>query len=328
MRLFARVSAFAERLRASVGSAVAAPTGHRFIAIEEYLRSSARSTLIAEPASVDQLVHDVNSALVELHGRRLIDLGADGSGLFSHYASLVEQGAILSIDEIEAFGLIRETLPAYGEYTVLRAGLGELAFLINMAGLRVTACEPNGARLEALNAGLERLGALAKVNPDSLRVISGFVPDRVDIHPALAIATAFIVDGALEVDDDFRRGLRRFDGLLINPRLFIRVRESHTDQLAVAAFLFSLGFTEVREFPAKELVYFARPVSEWGVAQDHAADAVDVMPHVSVAGPGFDALVQRLLAAVPEVTVPNTGTTWVERRIRKFDLKSTFGNDE
>jgi hypothetical protein len=179
--------------------------------------------------------------------------------LFSHYAALVRGGAILRIDEIQAFKLVREALPLYAGYAVLRAGLGELAFLINGAGLPVTACEPNAARVEALKAGLGQLVTSKMVDGKIFTIAPGFLPDRVDVRPLLGVATDFVFDLPLEQDQAFCRGLRQFDGLLINPRLFIRLREQPSEQRALTAFLQSLGFAEARKFPIEQMVYFARP---------------------------------------------------------------------
>jgi len=281
------------------------------------------------PLHAAQLVRKVDAALVELHGRRLSEFGTDGSGLFSHYAALVRGGAILRIDEIQAFKLVREALPLYAGYAVLRAGLGELAFLINGAGLPVTACEPNAARVEALKAGLGQLVTSKMVDGKIFTIAPGFLPDRVDVRPLLGVATDFVFDLPLEQDQAFCRGLRQFDGLLINPRLFIRLREQPSEQRALTAFLQSLGFAEARKFPIEQMVYFARPPGD----QDQASKAlatisVDATSQGSTMDSEFDAMVERVMALVPPAPSPGTGTTWIERRVRKFDLRSTFGNDE
>lgn len=281
------------------------------------------------PIHAAQLVRKVDAALVEFHGKRLSELGVDGSGLFAHYANLLSQGAILRPDEIEAFRLVREALPAFHGYAVLRAGLGELAFLLNGAGLCVTACDPNAARIEALKAGLDHLMALKVVDGHTFGIVSGFVPDRFDGQPLLGVATDFVFNLPLENDQAFCRGLRQFDGLLINPRLFIRLREQPAEQRAVAAFLQALGFAEIRTFAAEQLVYFARsPVPQEPLSPEMPTLSAGVAPPEATADPGFDTLVERVMALVPPAPAPGTGTTWIERRVRTFDLRSTFGNDE
>ncbi|MDP1965606.1 MAG: hypothetical protein Q8K93_25785 [Reyranella sp.] len=295
----------------------------------ENAKAVATSPAKLGPLHAAQLVRKVAAALVDLHRRRLSELGIDGSGLFAHYAGLLSQGDILRADEIQAFKLVREALPVYGGYAVLRAGLGELAFLINGAGLRVTACEPNGARVEALKAGLDHLVASKMVDGERFAIAPEFVPDRVDARPLLGVATDFVFDLPLEQDHAFCRGLRQFDGLLINPRLFIRLREQTSEQRAVTAFLQSLGFAEVKKFPTEQMVYYVRPPDDQEqTSKGLSTISAEPAPQGAAGGTEFDALVKRLMALVPPAPSPGTGTTWIERRVRKFDLRSAFGDDE
>ena len=294
-------------------------------------KAPAESTSWASIAAVHaaQLVRKLDGALVELHGRRLSELGDDGSGLFAHYATLVRQGAILRADELHAFRVVREALPMYGGYAVLRAGLGELAFLLNGAGLHVTACDPNAARIAALKAGLDHLVALKLVDGETFGIASGFVPDRAEARPLLGVATDFAFDLPLEQDPDFCRGLRQFDGLLINPRLFIRLRERPAEQRAVSDFLQSLGFAETATFAAEQMVYFERsPGPQEPVSPERLNVSAQSALAAGAADAAFDALVERVMALVPPAPPPGAGSTWVERRVRRFDLRSSFGNDE
>lgn len=292
-------------------------------------KAIAKSLASAGQPDTSQLVRKVDAALVELHGRRLVQLGGDASGLFNHYVALMNQGAIVCTEQIQSYRLVREVLPAYGEYAVLRAGLGELGFLLNGAGFRVVACDPNEARFEAMKAGLDHLAASHVVNRDYFRMVPDLLPDRVDVRPLLGIATVFIFDQPLEADEAFRSGLRQFDGLLINPRLFIRLRDSPSDQREVRAFLHTLGFSKAMEFPGEQMVYFERLSADRDETQYE-------MPTVraAAASPGlvdsaaFAPLVQRMMSLVPHVRSPNGRSTWVERRVRNFDLRSAYGNEE
>ena len=297
--------------------------------VSQNVTASATSPARLGPLHAAQLVRKVDAALVEFHGRRISELGVDGSGLFTHYAELLSQGAILRADEIQAFRLVCEAFPMYGGYAVLRAGLGELAFLLNGAGLRVTACDPNAARIEALKAGLDHLVALKLVDGETFGIASGFVPDRAEAQPLLGVATDFAFDLPLEQDPDFCRGLRQFDGLLINPRLFIRLRERPGEQRAVNDFLQSLGFAETTRFVAEQMVYFARaPGAQEPVSPERPSLSVQAALAEGAADAAFDALVERVMALVPPAPPLGAGSTWVERRVRRFDLRSTFGNDE
>ncbi len=281
-----------------------------------------RSTLApADRGDVGDWVRDVNEFLVGLHTTRRAELGVEGSGLFNHYSELLDSGSFLRGNELNAFKLIRETLPAHAEYAVLRAGLGELAFLLERAGLRTVACEPNAVRFEALVAGVEHFKSSGLEERGRFRTVLAFLPDKALERPLLGIATDLVFNLQLEGDESFRRGLRRFDGLLVSPRLFIRLRETPMEQRAVITFLRSLGFTEITEFPAEQMVYATRPAGE----RAPFSDDTETGPKSSEATP-FDALVERVMSLVPPSTQSSTGSTWVERRIREFDMKSAFGN--
>jgi hypothetical protein len=226
----------------------------------------------SQETDAHRLILDINTHLVELHTRRVAELGVAGSGLFDHYATLLANGVLLSDGDRQAFELIQE-LPRFGEYAVLRAGLGELAFLLAAAGLRVVACEPNGARYEAMLAGLERLFSPATEEHARLRTVNAFLPDRVESRPLVAVATDFVFDRYLENDEALRAGFRKFDALLVNPRLFIYVRETPSEQAAALTFLNSLGFSETVELGGSELVLAVRPGGEPSQAVDKLAGA-------------------------------------------------------
>lgn len=284
---------------------------------------------------MEQLVGAIDVALIELHGERRRTLGATASGLFSHYTALMERGAILQDDEITACRLVQQSLPAFSEYAVLRAGLGELAFLLNGIGLRVAACEPNEMRFEALQAGLDHLAAAQAVDRSTLRTAMGYFPDRIEARPALAIATVFVFDLPLEEDQAFCRGLRQFDALLVNPRLFIRVREQQSAQRAVTAFLQSLGFAPVDEFAEGRMIYFERSTAEWDKTTRNIQEAIAVPKEIerSHADPkasdeNFTHVVARLMALVPPASPINSDTTWIDRRGQKSDLRSALGDEK
>src|SRR5262249_54567652 len=209
--------------------------------------------------------------------------------------------------------------PAFGEYAVLRAGLGELALLLRAAGLRVVACEANAKRFEALAAGCDRIAGDAEQEV-GLRLVEAFLPDTVLERPALRIATDFAYNLDLESDEAFRRGLRQFDALLVNPRLFIRVRDSPSEQRAAISFLRLLGFTNITEYLSEELVLAARPPG-------HVADDVSRFPDAA-SDAGFEALLTAAMALVPAAARHRAATTWIERRIRVFDMKSAYGTGE
>ena len=279
--------------------------------------------------TVDRCAAAIDAGLMALHGERRRALGDAESGLFSHYATLMERGTILVNDDIAACRLVQVSLPPFREYVVLRAGLGELAFLLNGVGLQVVACEPNGSRFAALEAGLERLAASGTVDPGAFRTFQGYFPARIELRPTLAVAPVFVFDLPLEEDQEFCRALQRFDALLINPRLFIRVRESESERLAASEFLRSLGFEPAQEFIDRNMIYFERA---GGAATASAGVTEAVAPLADVEQSAvvkrsldeeYTVLIRRLMALVPPPATPSTsGTTWVVRPGRGSDLGS------
>lgn len=281
----------------------------------------------ASPLDVDRLVKDVNAALIALHTRRLNELGPDASGLYAHYEMLLGRGSIIREYEAKVFKLLRTALPSYDEYAVLRAGLGELAFLIGEAGLRVTACESDQRRFEAMVAGLRYLTASSPALTDRIRAVRAYAPDQASDRSSLAVATDFVLGLSLESDENFRRQLRGFDALFICPRLFLRTRNSLSEQRSVIEFLRHLGFTRLIDFPEDQMVYAARPpgTAKPGSREttaEHDSGASAKSPEEL----GFDALVERLMSVVPDASPAATGSTWIERRVRKFNLRSAFGS--
>jgi hypothetical protein len=226
---------------------------------------------------VDCLVREVNDTLIEVHIKRMAELGMDASGLFEHYARLIAQGAIVRSTDLQALSLIGENLPPFGEYAVLRAGLGELAFLLGGLGVNVVACEPNTARFQALTAGLDRLKS--KMDWQGyVRAENRFMPSVGERRPTLGIATDFAFDRRLEDDEGFLRGFEQFDALLINPRLFIWTRESSAEQRDAVSLLRSLGFVEVTEFPETHLVFASRRPVVIATIENGEIDAPEVVP--------------------------------------------------
>ena len=51
---------------------------------------------------------------------------------------------------------------------------------------------------------------------------------------------------------------RAFEALLIDLRLFVRIREAFADQVLLAETLHSMGFDKRRDYPAESLFWFGR----------------------------------------------------------------------
>jgi hypothetical protein len=76
------------------------------------------------------------------------------------------------------------------------------------------------------------------------------------------------------------------------------------------------------------MIYFARASGDRDlVPTDKDVHGEVVQPSSTVAA-DFDTLLERLMALVPPAPSPSAGTTWIERRVRRFDLRSALGDEE
>jgi predicted RNA methylase len=213
----------------------------------------------ATPQPAQLLADRVDAALVGLHRERLASLGAEQSGLFHHYKVLVERGRLIGFRERGVVDLIERRLPAYQRYCVLRAGLGELALLLAASGRKVVACEPDEARVQAIEAGRAHLAALGLLVRDALEIHRGLGPPQGLERPSLGIGL-----GVLHVLDEAAAApltppMALVDDLLIDLRLFLRLREDPAEREAVAGDLKALGFERRAEFPLRgELSWFQK----------------------------------------------------------------------
>ncbi len=200
----------------------------------------------------------LNRELVNLHAARLVELGPTASGLYAHYERLLAQGQLIGPRERAAFDLIDRYLPAYASYAVLRAGLGELALLLAASGRRVVACEPNPNRRGAIESGIDHLLSAGLLEPGGIGQIPTLLPaddgapGRLGVgldvsqyrdEPAAAAAMAQL--GAME-------------GLLIDPRLFLRLRAGAAERDDLIARLQRDGLALRRDYPVEGLFWFER----------------------------------------------------------------------
>ena len=208
---------------------------------------------VAGPVSTDRL----NRELVTLHGRRSADEGVDASGLFAHYQRLVELEVLIGARERAVLDLIENDLPAYGTYVVLRAGVGELALLIAASGRKVVASEPNHRRRRAIEAGRAHLEGLGLIPAGAVTIVEAVIPQELVQGAALGVglnvAYGFDDDAASTLIDS----LSAVENLLIDPRLFLRVRDP-ADQERLALDLERNGFDRRHDYPGKALALFSR----------------------------------------------------------------------
>ncbi len=207
----------------------------------------------APPSLVDRLNHE----LADLHRGRLVELGLEGSGLYAHYKSRLDQDCMIAPRERYAFDLIDAYLPPYDGYAVMRAGLGELAFLLAASGREVVAYEPSPTRRAAIEAGAARLRR-AGLLPGGLTTVGALTPagslDGRVLGVGLDVAQVRTEAAAAPHVEN----AGAFEALLIDLRCFITLREAFADQMALAQTLKSMGFDARRDYPAEGLYWFRR----------------------------------------------------------------------
>lgn len=62
-------------------------------------------------------------------------------------------------------------------------------------------------------------------------------------------------------------------------------------------------------------------------AHGQSAPGVEAASRDTAADPAFDAVLEHLMSQVPQAAVSTSGTTWIERPVRNFDLRSAYGGD-
>ena len=231
------------------------------LAEDELLRAAGPVTGATElpgPTPAERAADKINGALLQLHRERVSAMGVDGSGLFQHYNQRLNFKDIAGRQVKDLAHLIVSLLPKFDRYDVLRAGLGELAFVLAALGLRAGAFEQNSKRLEAIYAGLAKFGG---EDPElGRRVVVGraAVPDVAKQSRNLAIAH-FFVGIAASQQDEILDQLACYSAVLIDPGNFLYARNSAEERDAAIQAMRSRGFTRIQEYPRWGVVYCARP---------------------------------------------------------------------
>lgn len=208
--------------------------------------------------SVVQATDSVNEALLRLHRGRVETMGVDESGLHAHYKSLLDESCIAGPGVAAVANVVAYLLPRFDNYHVLRAGLGELAFVLAAMGLPAVGFDPNVRRFAAMLAGLQHV--CGKDPEIGRRVAIGHtaVPSVAEHSRTLAIAL-HLIGYAPQQQDEMLVQLSSYAAVLVDPRTFLYLRNSEEEREAVLTAIQMHGFTELREFPRLSIVYCGRP---------------------------------------------------------------------
>jgi hypothetical protein len=201
----------------------------------------------------------INDSLLRVHERRLV-LGVNESGLYAHYKTLLDAKSIAGQDVADLASLIANDLPRFDRYHVLRAGLGELAFVLASFGLHATGYDQNERRFNAMSAGLERLYDDYPEIAQCVTIGRAGIPMIPKQGRTLAVAT-HLIGYDPEAQDEVLADLSAYSALLIRPGEFLFDRNSEAEQDDLLTRLRSVGFEEIRRV-ATGLAYCARPVAD------------------------------------------------------------------
>jgi hypothetical protein len=237
-----------------------------------FMKKSATRGLVSGQAKVSQTsqaetavpsattaAESINAVLLQLHQERVV-LGVDQSGLYAHYKLLLDSGQIAGQAAAELADLIANSLPPFDSYHVLRAGLGELAFVLAALGLRAVGFDQNSRRFAAMSAGLEKLCDGDPQLARRLMIGRVAIPDVPKHNRVLGVAT-YLIGYTPGQEDQALAELSAYSALLIRPEAFLRSRNSDEVQEVLVEAVRARGFTQIREFPKLGVVYCAKPLS-------------------------------------------------------------------
>ena len=157
--------------------------------------------------------------------------------------------------------IILRLLPRFDSYYVIRAGLGELAFVLADMGLSTVASDPDTYRFEAIGAGKEHLRQTRGWPDDRLTTLCCKLPEAWRLVPKRCAWRLMLIFGAAPGDDaSIPQEFSRYNAVLFEPRTLFRLRGSIQEQqelieripserfsLLASRHFRSLGWSSVRE---------------------------------------------------------------------------------
>ena len=245
-------------LRAAVGEAILS-------LIERSEVPAANSEDRTRPVGIGpiptKVAERINELLIELHGRRIAELGEDESGLYAHYHRLLKLGSLIKPHDVQIGTLVTQHLPDFARCHVLNAELGEIAFVLAALGRDVAAFESNPTRLRAIAAGAVCLAEHGIVPKGRLKCERGALPTfNTEIEGpgrTLAILAGFFLGASEAQQDHALSQLVLYDALLYHPQALLRTENPEASEKFLDR-LRAHGFSVVREFPHAKLVYCAK----------------------------------------------------------------------
>lgn len=211
--------------------------------------------LVAEKEVAVPAAARVNDWLLEVHRKRQA-MGINESGLYPHYKRLLDQNLIVGTEVGQLAEVVANKLPPFDEYHVLRAGLGEIAFVLSSLGLTTVGFDPDRRRFEAMRAALEVLGDNDPQIAQRMRVDHAGIPVVPKQRSVLGLAI-HLIGYSPDQEDEALTQLAQYDALIIRPEIFLFNRGPGKEQEHLTAKLRVLGFSEVNRV-LNGIYYFAK----------------------------------------------------------------------
>lgn len=219
----------------------------------------ARDEPQARLVEVQPVAAALNEELVALHHGRLKKGNIEKAGLYQHYAGLLREGRLVGKRDIEIADLVANYLPPFDHYHVLRAGLGEIAFLLAPFVSKVSAFDPFPTRFGAIVAGRDHLSRSRFALGEKFQTANELVPGPASTEGAFAVATQLAYTCSQKEEDDLLGRLENYAGLLFDPGNLIRSRPDIADRERLLERFRQAGFTSIKDYPYLNLVYCAKP---------------------------------------------------------------------
>ena len=227
-------------------------------AVLDKLEASAASPVAVAQPEVALAASSVNAMLVCLHRERVSRSGVDASGLHQHYAARLENREIVTKRDLSVADMLIRFLPRFAEYHVLRAGLGELAFLLAALGQSVVAAEPFDSRVAALTAAHDWLADLRFPGMERVVCLKAVVPVRDVSKKTIAVAHQLTMTMSAEQEEAALAALEQYDAVLFDPRSLITTSADPRYFTSVRQRLRRAGFRYFRDLSDLGLVFYAK----------------------------------------------------------------------
>jgi hypothetical protein len=207
---------------------------------------------------LDSVSAALNALLTVVHRERLDRFGVDESGLHAHYALLLERRQVLGAREVIVADLVLRFLPEHEAYHVLRAGLGEVAFLLAAFGRKTSVFDPFQQRIAALTAGADYLKDCGFPIAEGFEIHQATVPDVAPGNRTLAVATQLLITASPKEEEEILQRLEAYEAIVFNPMSLVRVREEPGETGNLLDRFMRAGFSIVRDYPFANVVYCAK----------------------------------------------------------------------